>query len=191
MKKINSTDLLEQLQNDVRIIILAVKKIDHEDPELLLSQPGEGKWSAVQALEHLNNYGHYYLPTIENSLKEDKPATPDFIPGWLGNYFTNLMKPGADGKITNKMQSPKDKRPAAHPDSLPVIAEFLQQQQTLLKLLEVAKSKNIGRIRTPISISKLVKLKLGDTFRFLIAHEQRHILQMQRAIEHARSIVHA
>jgi hypothetical protein len=52
----------------------------------------------------------------------------------------------------------------------------------LLDLLELAKSKNIGAIRTPISISRWIKLKLGDTFRFFVAHEQRHFVQINNAL---------
>ena len=40
----------------------------------------------------------------------------------------------------------------------------------------------MGKIRISISISRFVKLKLGDTFRFLIAHEQRHFVQVARTL---------
>ncbi len=38
-------------------------------------------------------------------------------------------------------------------------------------------------IKIPLSITRLVKLKLGDTFRFLVAHEQRHFVQARNAIK--------
>ena len=59
---------------------------------------------------------------------------------------------------------------------------LLEQQHYLVDLLESAKSKNIGSIRTPISISRFIKLKVGDTFRFLIAHEQRHFVQIENVL---------
>ena len=186
MKSLNSRHLLEQLQSDVRQLILAATYLQKEDPELLLTAPAPGKWNVAQVLEHLNSYGRYYLPAIERSLQADKPAKETFTPGWFGNYFTNIMKPGANGKISNKMSAPKNHRPATDLDIKPVMDNFFNQQQRLLDLLEKAKQKNIGAIRTPVSISRFIKLKTGDTFRFLIAHEQRHFLQIANAISEVR-----
>lgn len=101
------------------------------------------------------------------------------------------MRPGGDGKIANKMKAPKDHRPLLTLDVKAVMRTFIEQQHRLLNLLEQAKGKDIGRIRTPISISRFVTLKAGDTFRFLIAHQQRHFVQISDTIrilntEHGR-----
>lgn len=186
MKTFNSNRLLEELQSDVRQLVLVATYLQKEDPELLLTAPAPGKWNVVQVLEHINSYGRYYLPAIEKSLQSNKPHKEMFKPGWFGNYFTKIMKPGENGKITNKMSAPKNQRPAADLDIKPVLDNFFDQQQKLLKLLEQAKQKDIGAIRTPISISRFIKLKVGDTFRFLIAHEQRHFLQIANAMNDIR-----
>lgn len=182
MKSFNSIDLLQELQADVRQLVLTATYLQKEDPELLMIAPGPGKWSIAQIVAHLNSYGRYYLPAIEKSLRSNKPSKRDFTPGWFGNYFTKIMKPGADGRIRSKMNSPKDHRPTSDLDVASVFDDFMNQQQGLLNLLEGAKQKNIEAIRTPISISKFIKLKVGDTFRFLIAHEQRHFLQISNTV---------
>ena len=182
MKKYKSIELLENLQADTRQIILTASYLQTMDPGLLLQEPARGKWSVIQVLEHLNIYGRYYLLAIERSVEKSKPANEFFKPGWLGDYFTRLMKPGENGAIVNKMRSPKDHRPSKYLDVLPVLTTFLEQQHYLLELLESAKSKNLGSTRIPISISRFIRLKLGDTFRFLIAHEQRHFVQINNAL---------
>lgn len=188
MQKYNSLELLEKLQADTRQLVLEANYLKTTDPGLLLQEPAAGKWSVIQVLEHLNSYGNYYLLAIERSLKQDKPAIELFKPGWLGDYFTKLMKPGENGTIAYKMQSPKDHRPHRHPDALPVFTTFLEQQYYLLELLESAKEKNIGSIRTPVSISRFIKLKTGDVFRFLIAHEQRHFVQIENTLAAVKGI---
>lgn len=188
MKKYNSLELLEHLQADIRQLILEANYLKRTDPGILLQEPAPGKWSVIQVLEHLNSYGNYYLLAIERSLKQDKPAKLMFKPGWLGDYFTKLMKPGENGVIAHKMQSPKGHRPHSHPDAFPVLNTFLEQQHYLLELLESAKTKNIGSIRTPVSISKFIKLKMGDVFRFLIAHEQRHFVQIENTLAAIKGI---
>ncbi|MGZ8557401.1 MAG: DinB family protein [Chitinophagaceae bacterium] len=188
MQKYKCVELLEQLQADTRQLILQGNYLKTTDPRLLLQVPAPGKWSVIQVLEHLNSYGHYYLLAIERSLTKDKPAIEFFKPGWLGNYITKLMKPEQNGTIAHKMQSPKDHRPSSHPDAFPVLNTFLEQQHYLLDLLELAKSKNISSIRTPVSISKIVKLKVGDVFRFFVAHEQRHFVQIENVLAGLKGI---
>jgi hypothetical protein len=61
-----------------------------------------------------------------------------------------------------------------------MLQEFIRHQHRLLNLLQIAKTANIGRLRIATSLSKLVTLKLGDTFRFFVAHEQRHFLQIEK-----------
>jgi DinB superfamily len=188
MKKYNSTALLNQLQADVRQLIADATLLKMQDPGDLLQQPAPGKWSVIQVLEHLNSYGNYYLLEIERSLGQDKPSNEFFKPGWLGNYFTKLMKPSEDGMIKNKMQAPKNHRPSKLLDAFPVLNTFIEQQHYLLQLLEAAKIRNIETIRVPISITRLIKLKLGDTFRFLIAHEQRHFVQIANNLKQVKEL---
>lgn len=183
MKKYRSTELLDQLQSDVRGLLVTTSYLQSEDPDNLLQQPAPGKWSVLQVLEHLNSYGYYYLPAIKKSLQKNKPAAEFFKPGWAGDYFTRMMQPTEEGRVKVKMKALKDHRPLPSLDPKTVTNEFIRQQHALLDLLEFAKTKNIGSIRTPVSISRLIKLKVGDTFRFLIAHEQRHFLQIKRTLE--------
>lgn len=142
------------------------------------------RWSANQCLQHLNSYGHYYLPAIETAIVLCKNKLPNatFTSGWLGNYFINLMQPKQDGSLSKKMKSPKNHQPQDNATSHLVIAEFIDQQEKLLKLLEEAKQLDLNKIKVPISISPFIKLKLGDVFMFLIAHNQRHILQAEKAL---------
>ena len=147
------------------------------------------KWSASQCIAHLNSYGRYYLPEIEKAIQrakmEQQRPTIRFTAGWLGNYFTKMMLTTPDGKPTKKMSSPKDHSPDNKAASYMVIAEFIEQQEKLLALLRKAKSIDLAKAKIPISIARFIKLKLGDTFLFLIAHNYRHILQADRALQNA------
>ena len=182
MKKYKSDDLIDELQSDIRRMIEQVSILRAADPGLLLTEPATGKWSVIEVLEHLNSYDRYYLTAIEKAMAKDLGRTEYFRPGWLGEYFTRMMKPGEDGKIGNKMQSPKDHRPAKGLDVFPVLKDFVDRQIFLLELLDQARQKNLGKIRVPISIFKSIRLKLGDTFRFLVAHKQRHFVQINKTI---------
>ncbi|MGA6926679.1 MAG: hypothetical protein WBY88_13405, partial [Desulfosarcina sp.] len=64
-----------------------------------------------------------------------------------------------------------------------VIDRFIIHQQKLLELLKKAKNVSLTRTKTGISISRFIRLRLGDTFRVVIYHNQRHLLQAERALQ--------
>ena len=104
MKQINSNTLLELLQTDVREILLQCSALQAKPASLLQQQPQPDKWSVAQVLEHLNFYSRFYITAIEQKLHLNQSGpNRDFTPGWLGNYFTKLMKPRAEKAIASKM----------------------------------------------------------------------------------------
>lgn len=177
--------LLDQLAAETRALIQVVRReFIPLTSDALNRPPTPERWSIAQCLEHLNSYGQYYLPALENAIQkgENAPmkAAARFRSGWLGNYFVNSMQPRADGSIGLKAKAVKAHTPAQTLDVVAVVTVFLDQQHRLLALLERAKNVNIQGLRVPISIARFIRLSVGDTFRFLIAHEQRHVLQAQR-----------
>jgi hypothetical protein len=178
--------LLEQTDSFLNKAISEWQMLPHEQFSYKASSE---KWSANQCIAHLNSYGRYYLPEIAKAINhaktEQQQASIRFKAGWLGNYFTKMMLTTPDGKPAKKMSSPKDHSPDNSAASHLVIAEFIEQQEQLLKLLRKAKSIDLEKSRIPISIAKFIKLKLGDTFLFLIAHNYRHILQADKALQNA------
>jgi len=184
MNKFKSEDLINQLQADVKHIIEAAEHLQTADPVKLNYAAAEGSWSVTQVLEHLNAYNRYYLPAIEKSMVHiSKDTSAWFIPGFWGNYFTKTIMPKNVYEIKNRMKTMKNYIPAKGLNVDSVFKEFFQHQHKLLQLLDVARRRNLNSIRIPITISKLIRFKLGDTFRFLVAHEQRHMIQARNAIK--------
>ena len=187
MKTHNTQELIELLEEQTESILnIAVQQWQMTPAPVFKQQPSSGSWSAMQCLGHLNAYGRYYLPAIERAIDmarlKHQPAAETFTPGWLGDYFTKLMLPGENGTAVKKMKAPKDYTITNEGNSDEIIAEFINQQETLLVLLQQARYINLNKIRIPVSIAKFIKLKLGDIFMFLIAHHLRHVKQAERAI---------
>ncbi len=136
-------------------------------------------WSALQCLDHLNKYGDFYLMEMEKAIHaSSKPSVKKFSPGFLGNIFAKSMI--AQPKTTT-MQSPKNMEPATSSLTKDVINTFLGQQKEFIRLLELCPQKNLNKIKVKITLSKWIKLKLGDTLRITIFHNERHILQALKA----------
>jgi len=184
MKKFKADDLIDKLQSDVKQLIAAAEHLQQADAVKLSYPPAEGSWSVAQCLEHLNAYNRYYLPQIVKATTVvSKDLNAWFTPGMFGDRFTRMMMPKNVFEITNKMKASKSYTPQRGLNVEAVFKEFFEHQNKLLLLLEVSRKRNMSSIRIPVSISKFLKLKLGDTFRFLIAHEQRHIIQARNGLK--------
>lgn len=179
METISKAILLDQLETRVESHLKTViSSFQNLNEEVLLKPASNGGWSIAQCLEHLNSYGRYYLPAIQKGINSSKDVLAlTFKSSWLGAYFTRLMEPGGKSKA---MKAPKEHSPAPELDASKVIAEFIEQQEWLIALIRRSAVKDIGKIRVSISIAKWIRLKLGDVFGFLVAHNERHIQQAMR-----------
>lgn len=89
-----------------------------------------------------------------------------------------------NGKIV-RMKTPGDKNPSGSALSPIVIDRFIKQQEMMRSLLEQARSVDLTKAKVPISLAKFIKLNLGDTFRFMINHIERHVIQAQNTLARA------
>lgn len=183
--KIKQSILLEDLVNRTKELIQKVKNVQTLPTGSLNFKYDPKSWSILECLEHLNLYGDFYLKEIEiRIIQGDKKAALTFQSGILGNYFANSMLP-KNGKII-KMKTFKDKNPSNSSLSTTTIDRFLKQQQRMIELLMQAKNVDLNRVKTSITIP-IFKLKLGDTFRFVIYHNQRHMLQIECVLKSLKS----
>ncbi|MEP2772459.1 MAG: DinB family protein [Fulvivirga sp.] len=139
-------------------------------------------WSVLECIEHLNRYGDFYIPEIKNRLeKSTHKKSETFKSGILGNYFAKSMLPK---EKLNKMKTFKSMNPLNSSLDKGVLDKFIAQQEQFLTLLEKSKNTNLTKVKTSISISKWIKLRLGDTFRVVIYHNLRHVEQAKKIIKY-------
>ena len=181
-------DLITSLEKDVTAMLEELQALRGSHPLANWQvQPSPDKWSAAQVIEHLNTYNRYYLPEIGKGIsksgKDLSASTAEFTPGWFGAYFTKMMRPTEDGRIKNKMKAAKIFSPEKSVNVEAVFNEFIQHQNKLLQLLEVAKRRNLNTIHVPVTQGRFFRFRLGDMFRYLVAHEQRHMIQARNAVK--------
>lgn len=169
--------LIQSLVEQTKEIINHVETLREHDLNTLTWKVNPESWSILECLEHLNLYGDFYLPEIANKIKRSTSSNEEkFNPGFLGNYFAKSMLPK---EKLNKMKTFKDKNPLHAKLDKSVIEKFINQQTELLKLLNQAKNVSLNKVKIATSISRFIQLKLGDTFRFFINHQIRHMKQIE------------
>lgn len=177
--KISNRALISELRERVEDCENRVTELTQLDPEILMWKQNPESWNALECIEHLNMYGDFYIPELRKRMKmatvEISPENLSFKYGWWGNYFVNAIAPKPEGEL-NKMNAFKKLNPISKPLEISVLSKFLKQQKELKGLLTVAEKIDLNKIKTDTTIP-LVKLRLGDTFRAEIYHNQRHVNQ--------------
>lgn len=172
------------LVEDVKSIIKTVENDFSPLEEAVINWKADAEsWSILECFEHLNIYNRYYNNALKTAILKAKntKSKPTFKSGWFGKMSIDMMKPSN----TKKQKTMTKFNPVNSQLDKTVIEEFLKHQYSLLLMLEQAKRINISKNAIPVEFFKLIKMKIGDTFTFVIVHQQRHLQQAKRVLETA------
>lgn len=151
-------------------------------------RPNPGIWSIAEVLAHLNSYSRYYHPVIQKKIETTrfKNVKEDFMSSPLGRSAWKSMKLGRLNNVKRKFKAPKGHNPSIDPDLVQgtELADFLNQQQELLNIINASMEVNVRKVKIPISISKIVRLRLGDALLFISYHNERHMQQILNLKKH-------
>ncbi len=177
--KISNQNLIEDLIQRSKENLNKAQTFQELNAEELNWKKDQQNWSILECVEHLNRYGDFYLPEIKRRMINAEPVDSEtvFKSGWLGNYFANSLLPR---EKLNKMKTFKEMNPSGSSLGKEVLDKFVNQQKKMLDLLDKARRVDMKKVKTAISISTFIKLRLGDTFRVVIYHNQRHMVQAER-----------
>lgn len=152
----------------------------------LAYSPAPDQWNVLEVFEHLNISSGIYLRGLERVFDDRADRLPfnaTFTPGRLGDYFTRGMLPAQDGTIRKRMRTLRMFDPARGQGGSPEsIDRFIDLCDRFLRLLQRARHTDLNRMRVTSSLGPIIRFKAGDAFRFPIAHQQRHFLQIERLL---------
>ncbi|MEQ8910083.1 MAG: DinB family protein [Vicingaceae bacterium] len=175
------SEVLQELSEYVEQHLNFAQTLKSKKVSTLKHQPKEGAWNALQCIEHLNRYGEFYLDECGQKINQAKKVqgVREFKPGFWGKLFTKIMLPK---KNMIKMKTFADKNPEAENMDKEVLDTFINQQKAWLSLLDKAKQVNLNKNNCSLTLP-LLKINLGSTLRFNLYHNERHVVQAQKAIE--------
>ncbi|RYM32131.1 DinB family protein [Brumimicrobium glaciale] len=189
MKGFLTDDLLLNLRNITELnIALVSKKCTHLGENQIKWKPSKDSWNIQEVLSHLNSYSTYYHHVFIDKIQNTKFSSvkENFVPSPLGRSAWRSMKLGRLNNIKRKFRAPKNLNPSISPEliDLEPVTNFVKNQQELIIILEDAERVNLKKVKIPISISKMVRLRLGDALMFVIYHNERHIQQVKNILAH-------
>lgn len=189
MKGFNTEELISDLSQITEDNMSYVsKKCVHLGENQLDWRPNSGSWNIQEVLAHLNSYSDYYHKHFKERIAKTKfkNVKENFVSSPLGKSAWKSMKLGRANNVKRKFKAPKSYNPSISPSiiSADVVQKFIDSQQELLEILNSARNVNLKKVKIKISISKIVRLRLGDALMFVIYHNERHVQQIKNIMAH-------
>lgn len=176
------TELLEKTKKNT----LVGKQLLSEPESLLRMRLNDKSWNVLDCLEHIHRSYEHYFPLLEDSLaKSSYPAEDTYRSGPFRSRLINGLMP-KNGQRKLRMKTFQNMEPQT--DGVPletVFENFLKDRERLMQAIEAAQSKSLNRIKIVSAAGNWFKLRLGDCFLFLEAHDQRHLVQAQECLKTA------
>lgn len=180
----------KMLQDSNRIKNYIKGDIANMDEGVLTKKQSAKKWSALEVVEHLNKVYDVYLDNFRKVIDgaDDLPESeaPTMKRTILARLSIYANKPKGK-KRRFKVKTFDFFRPAIAPEQLhDILDTYLQNKETFNGLIKDARTKNLKNVKIPTALGERVKFYVAECFEFLLAHEERHMIQIAEAVEAAR-----
>jgi len=164
-----------------RNIQVLKQRINGLSDKQLQWKPNESAWNIMEITAHLNEYARFYHEAFLRRIEKTRFREPreNFVSSPLGRSAWMSMKLGNAKNVKRKFNSPKSYNPTIAPELVKAdgLETLVKGQRELLQILELAATVNIRKVKVPISISKIIRLRLGDGLLFVAYHNERHVQQ--------------
>jgi len=164
-----------------RNIQLLKQKFSGLSDQQLRWKPNESTWNILEIFAHLNEYAKFYHSAFHRRIDRTRFREPReiFTSSPLGRSAWVSMKLGNAKNVKRRFNAPKNYNPSVNSQLVTGndLNTLLEGQHELISVLEKALAVNIRKVKVPIAISKIVRLRLGDALLFVAYHNERHFQQ--------------
>ena len=182
--EVNYEQILEQ-SNRIKNYIKC--DIGELPDEVLLRKQNEKKWSAMEVVSHLNRVYEKYLDNFSKAIDSAPDLANEQLQPYqstiLGRLSIYAMKPKGE-KRRYKMKTFDFFNPITDSENKhEAIDLFLTNKEQFNDLIKRARSKNLKNLKMPTALGEKMKFYVPECFRFILAHEERHMVQIAEAIK--------
>lgn len=183
-----SAYFLEGREKETREIIDIVKSEFSElSSDQLNTKPAGDKWSISECLAHLNLTLKIYIPQMQKVIEEKEKyglQKENFSYSAIGKLAVKAMQPKADQSIGFKMKTFKRLNPKrSEIDARAAISKFLDFQLSTIEVIHGLKNTSLTKPKIITAAGPILKMGIGDALHFMVAHNQRHIVQAQKVFK--------
>ncbi len=182
---ITSLESLYQKSQDQYAYLLNL--VDPLPSEMLVWKGNDKEWSVEEIIDHLSIVYSLYSPKLDKVINESE----ELISGVMSEYRKTLFgrlsiysQRPKRGKVKFKMKTFDFFEPKAKAgEGSRIIEKFKIDKQKFAEIIQLAKTKNLSKTKVSTALGERVKFYIPECFEFLLAHEERHLVQIEKLIQ--------
>lgn len=153
---------------------------------LLERRPDPKRWSVLEVCEHINLSSGHYLRHLRKAYADPAARfsrSKVHRPGLWGGLLTRTMRPRRDGSIPLPMATLRIFEPREAPTKrLAALDDLIALLEGFRTLLDAAQERGMDGPRITSTLGPVFRFKVADAFSFAVAHQDRHLLQIDRTL---------
>lgn len=158
--------------------------------EQLKWRSSASSWNIMEILAHLNVFSSFYYETLSRKIEKTRfrKSKEAFLSTPLGRSAWRAMKLGNAKNVKRRFKSVRQYNPVIDPSLIKgnEREQFVKDQNQFLEILQLAAEVNLKRVKIPISLSKIIRFRLGDAILYVTYHNQRHLQQIANVLKHPK-----
>lgn len=170
---------------DARQVAESVRRLGSLSTAQLQWRPGPGTWSITECIDHLTTTDRkaaaFWREPIARARAGGVTGTGPYPLGWLGGWWLKQVGPDPSRPVS----APAIFTPSSTSDPATVLAEFASHQRELIATIESLDGLNLARIRARSAVTPFLRFNLAVWIAATIAHQRRHLCQIERIRRHA------
>ena len=183
-----TVDFLEQrkveTQNIIEIVSSEFKDLSQKT---FNTKPAPNKWSVAECFMHLNQTLEIYIPQMVKKVEEKEKYLGQrelFKYSLAGKMAVKSMLPKSDQSIPFKMKTFGELKPKqSDGDRNKILDEFIEFQNMTIVVIDGLEGMSLTKPRIKTAAGSILKMCIGDALHFMVAHNQRHIVQAQNVLK--------
>ncbi|HEX8359351.1 MAG TPA: DinB family protein, partial [Longimicrobium sp.] len=142
--------------------------------------PEPGRWSVGENVSHLRTLNTRYIEAIDEAIAAARARGHTGFerhkPGLIGGFMVRFMEPPVKRRVKTPAVFVSE---GAH-DWAAERAGYHATHEALEERLHAAGGISLNKARVASPASRLLRIKLGDAFALLLAHDRRHLWQIRQ-----------
>lgn len=161
-------------------------KIDiaSKGPSKLNWKESEKKWSVLEVIEHLNKVYDLYFPNFNKAIESapENHGQDNILQRTLMGRLSIYSQKPKGQKVRFKMKTFSFFQPNTSKNSLEEVESFLDKKEAFNDFIKRARLKDLKGIKMPTALGEKMKFYIPECFEFILAHEDRHLVQIQNIL---------
>jgi hypothetical protein len=156
-------------------------------PDLCVTRPAKGSWSATECLEHLNISADAYFPVWQQVIATAGPRKSELNAPYSADLWGRLLSWILEPPARIRSRTPAAFEPGASGDIAEALDAFCDRQERIIAALRRCRGRAIDQVKIASPVDARIHYSIWSSFLINAAHQRRHLWQAEQAIAKLRA----